>query len=310
MEGKLTVAKVKQVIFSAAANHGIRDVGPFLQSAAKHVPGSRAFLLLYPKDLGRSEALEIRKSGTGVDFLLAPRWGRRIRPWVHRLAVALRLHRRPYETTPPRIRLFFRGALHITVERFLSALDFAEQHGGDYESLMISDSRDVIFQADPFSLGKGRLLTGEEAVCFPDPETNGPWYRRFYGENGCARLAGQPVLCSGLTFGPADKMKAYLAAMAGEIWRQLPRLGPDIYCDQGIHNHVIREQGIPVEPTPSGEGIIATVGMMDPGRVKYLPSVGSVEVDGKTAALLHQYDRHPALARSIRKFLSDRNNRA
>ena len=81
MEGKLTVAKVKQVIFSAAANHGIRDVGPFLQSAAKHVPGSRAFLLLYPKDLGRSEALEIRKSGTGVDFLLAPRWGRRIRPF-------------------------------------------------------------------------------------------------------------------------------------------------------------------------------------------------------------------------------------
>ena len=290
----------KRAIFSAAANHAIRDVDLFLQSAEEHVPDGKIYLILYPKDCRRNEVAHLQKEHQGVEFLLAPRWGRRIRPWVHRLAVALGLHRTPYEKTPPAIRRFCRGALHITVERFLTALDFTKKKGGDFESIMLSDSRDVVFQSDPFPLAGGNLLTGEESVCFPDPQTNGPWYEHFYGRHRCAILAGKPVLCSGLTFGPAEKMKSYLQAMAGEIWRQLPRLGPDIYCDQGIHNHVIREQGVPVEPTPSGEGIIATVGMMNPQRLRCSATSGLVEVDGKKPALLHQYDRHPMLAAELR----------
>lgn len=285
-------------IFLPASAHAIREVGPLCRSALRNAPSARPVLLLYAKDRRRPELARLARECAGLAWWIAPRLSRRLHGPVLRLAARVGLARRPYARVPRVLRRIVRGCLHITLERFFSALDFLEARMGEEDSLMVSDGRDVILQHDPFALLRNGLVTGQEEKIVRDCPTNAGWLGELYG-TGAEAVLPRPILCSGVSLGPRNAMRGYLTAMAEEIWRCFPRIGPRGYFDQAVHNHVIHAQGLAVRASPSREGVIATLGLMDPSVFSWDPGSSRLSVSGKVPAVVHQYDRHPALAGQV-----------
>jgi uncharacterized protein YjeT (DUF2065 family) len=265
----------------------------------RRAPTAGLVPLLYPKDRRRPELQKLVADCEGLQPWLAPKNTRRLQKTFLRVAAWAGLQNVPYARVHPRLRRLVRGSLHITLERFFSALDFLHMKMGPEDALMVSDGRDVILQADPFDRLGARLMTGQEEKCVENCPTNSGWILDLYGEHVARELAAKPILCSGVSLGKRQPMLDYLDAMTREIWRLFPQIGVRGYFDQAVHNWVIHGLGHPVEPTPSEQGLIATLGLMAPTRIAWDESRPGVSVYGKTPAIVHQYDRHPALAEKI-----------
>jgi hypothetical protein len=91
-----------------------------------------------------------------------------------------------------------------------------------YGTLMFSDARDVLFQADPFvmleradGLGGGRgfyaFLESHEMI--GDSEWNWKWVADCFGNAGLAEVQAFPVSCSGSSMGSWDDAFAYVEIM-------------------------------------------------------------------------------------------------
>ncbi len=234
---------------------------------------------------------------------LAPRWStdllgrlkvtrgpRRFYPRAYRaLGSILRARQAPAVSIDLEFRLQGVQAL-----RYGHYLDYLEQHP-EVDKIMISDLRDVLFQADPLSSEVAGLevFLEEPHVRFDAPGFNRSWIKDLYGTRGLRRLGDAVVSCSGVTVGRRDPMLRYLAAMAGEVGRHTDvPLGPH---DQAIHNWLLYTGALPnATVVPNGQGRTLTMGAQ---REVYLRPDGMVvRQDGTIAPVLHQYDRHSALA--------------
>jgi hypothetical protein len=167
----------------------------------------------------------------------------------------------------------------------------------DYDVVMIADLRDVIFQADPFAerVEDLELFLEEPSVSFDQPGFNQRWITDLYGSDALADLRGRIVTCSGVTFGDRSSMLAYLETMAAEIDLHLPPLGPH---DQAVHNWLTYSGKLPnARLIANGSGRVLTMGAMSDAKRR---SDGLVlNHDGSVPAVLHQYDRHVALAEEL-----------
>jgi hypothetical protein len=286
-------------IFLAASAHAIREVGPLIRSAHRNAPSVRGVLLIYPKDRSRPELLRLRKGFPLLSVWVAPKITRRLQKPLLWLAARLGLQRRSYVRTAAPFRRLVRGCLHITLERFFSALDFLETNLGPEDSLMVSDGRDVVLQSDPFERIGQDLVTGQEEKQMRDCPTNFGWLTDLYEKGVAEELAARPILCSGVSLGRREAVRGYLVAMAEEIWRCFPCIGPRGYFDQAVHNRIIHGGRYPARTTLSDQGHIATLGLMNPDRVSWDAARNRLEVCRKVPAIVHQYDRHPSLTEKI-----------
>ena len=286
-------------VFFPASAHAIREVGPLCRSVNRWAPGTGLVPLIYRKDRRRPELHKLVTDCGGLHPWIAPKNTRRLQKAVLRVAAWAGLQKIPYPRVSSHLQRLVRGSLHITLERFFSAQDFLRAKMGPEDALMISDGRDVVLQADPFCQIGDRLSTGQEETMVEKCPTNSGWIRDLYGDSVALNLSPKPILCSGVSLGKRKPMQDYLEAMSREIWRLFPRIGVRGYFDQAVHNWVIHGLGHPVEPTLSEQGRIATLGLMAPHRIAWDESQSSVAVYGKTPAIVHQYDRHPAMNEKI-----------
>jgi len=260
---------------------------------------ARGVLLVYSKDRSRPELQKLRGEFPGLQVWIAPKMSRRLQRPVLWLAARLGWQRRLYGRTAASFRRLVRGCLHITVERFFSALDFLEAKMRPGDRLMVSDGRDVILQEDPFPRIGLDVVTGQEEKEMRACSTNSGWLADLYGKQVAEGLAARPILCSGVSLGGREAMRGYLAAMVEEIWRCFPRIGIRGYFDQAVHNRIIHGNRHPVRATLSAEGLIATLGLMDSSLLFWDEKRGKLAVDGKSPAVVHQYDRHPGMADKV-----------
>lgn len=176
--------------------------------------------------------------------------------------------------------------------RYSVYLEYLDRHV-EFEQVMIADVRDVLFQRDPFAEPvKGlEVFLEEPHVTFSVDGFNRRWVDDLYGDDGLRLLAGRVVSCSGVTVGDASSMRRYLAAMADEVARHLPPLGPR---DQAIHNWLLGRGLVePARAVPNGHGRVLTMGAQDDIDLGDDDTV--LNHDGTVPAVLHQYDRHVAL---------------
>jgi hypothetical protein len=286
-------------VFFPASAHAVREVGPLCRSVSRRAPSVRLVPLVYRKDRRRPELRKLAADYPGLQVWQAPKNTRRLQKAALCLAAWAGLQKIPYPRVSSHLQRLVRGSLHITLERFFSALDFLRAKMGPEDALMISDGRDVVLQADPFARLGDRLLTGQEEKCVENCPTNSGWIRDLYGDSVARELSSKPILCSGVSLGKRQPMLDYLDAMTREIWRLFPQIGVRGYFDQAVHNWVVHGLGHPAEPTLSEQGLIATLGLMAPTRIAWDESRPGVSVYGKTPTIVHQYDRHPALAEKI-----------
>lgn len=179
--------------------------------------------------------------------------------------------------------------------RYVVYLDLLEEVGADYDRVLLSDTRDVFFQRDPFAMplepGISCFLEAPH-MRIRDCPFNSSWIRLGYGEAMFDQLAGRPISCSGVSIGDTAAVLGYLNLMVDEIVELRRQAGG---IDQGVHNYLLHTGRLPAAHlVPNGEGPVLTIGYM--GEIADADLVGP---DGLPLPVLHQYDRRPALSAAL-----------
>jgi hypothetical protein len=197
-----------------------------------------------------------------------------------------------------------RYSLHIALERYFLALEVLRAHGACVKNVLLTDSRDVVLQQNPFARINGGLISGLEERTIGECSINSGWITDVYGSNVHKELSGRRIVCSGVTLGPAAAVERYLFEMCRELWRCLPKVALIAQYDQGIHNYLIYKDRISIDLTDNPAGLIATLHHEDPEKIRTDAAERVITVNGKAPAIVHQYDRHPNLVDFVRARLT------
>ena len=287
-------------IISAATGYSEADLQPFLRSIDLACPNAKLFLIVHRRDRERVETLSrtfrfIQPVYIGWKF---NRGGSVFR------TIARAVVSDNFSTCGPSCIALGLYPLHIMLERFFFALDLIRAHRHCFGKVLLTDSRDVVFQKDPFAFINGKVVSGLEEQTIGRCSINSAWLTHLYGNEVRESLSERKIICSGVTMGPAGEIERYLTRMCGEIWRCLSKVAMVGQYDQGIHNYLIYNGSVSAELTSNRDGIIATLHHEDPGTIRRDEDGGGIIVQGNRPAIVHQYDRHRGLANLIRENLA------
>lgn len=184
--------------------------------------------------------------------------------------------------------------------RFLFYRDYLKTHG-EYTHIMITDVRDVIFQENPFTwMGqkKGMFCFEEvSGLTIGESPANSRMVREVFGANGLAQVGHRQVSCAGITFGTRTPLLLYLQSFL-DLALQAKNLWPCSGSDQGIHNYIIHQMGIPALQLVNNEGPVFTMGCVPRKQIRQNSLGQVINHEGAVYPILHQYDRFKDLALS------------
>jgi hypothetical protein len=181
------------------------------------------------------------------------------------------------------------------ISRFFRYYRHLSKHGGAYANVMLTDVRDVFFQRNPFD------VEFDELQCFLEDtrETigtqphNRKWLQAALGDGILSKLGERPIVCAGVTIGPQRLVVSYLSVMIESL---LKLRHQSVGLDQAVHNYILHTGLVPeARLIPNGSGAVATLGIVPREDVYGLLD----------APVLHQYDRHPALAETLLRSLAE-----
>lgn len=208
---------------------------------------------------------------------------------------------RPISIEQPRRLSLSTCQAHLLIRRFFWIQHLLEREIlGKVDYLMLTDARDVVLQGDPFKGCGNQLMTGEEGETIGQSPMNKDWLRKAYSNALAFELSHYQALCAGVLIGSKAQMLAYLNCFCDSTLAIMRRQGTSLLpnWDQGIHNKILRiDQPVELDCSPAN-GLISTVGLVGSDRIQ-LDGEGQVVVDGTVPAVLHQYDRHPALVKHL-----------
>lgn len=251
------------LVLGAATGYGPRAVRAFVASLRAVQDGPAAILTDRPEALG---------------------------PLLERFGVDCLVPARPRGYAP-----------HPGTARFLDSLQAIEALYPEAETILLSDVRDVVFQADPFAPPPARLCFFQEA----EPRTlaqhgaNLRWIAALVGAGLARGIAERPCICSGTLLGPRAAMLRLIRQML--LLMAIPRAAvPAAFgADQAAVN-LVAHWGLAGEADIlPNHGRVATIGMTPPERLS-LDAAGVIRnAEGSASAIVHQYDRHPALRAAV-----------
>lgn len=197
---------------------------------------------------------------------------------------------------------------HVACSRYFFYLAYLHAHAARYDRVLLTDVRDVVFQADPFSWESGaplQFFLEHRGTTIGGHPGNALWMRNAYGEAALAQLARQRVSCSGVTFGSTEGMLRYLAAMTDQIAAATPRISGFDGYDQAVHNHLIHTNAFPdAELLENGRGPVLTMHGVPTAEFRLAPDGRLLDDAGRLVPVLHQYDRHPPLRERLHAALA------
>lgn len=244
------------LILTLACNYDLRQIEPFIASFVRQVPGTRLCLFATTMDLPFYHAAE------GYDFEV-----RNARPYL-----AL--------------------GLHAMLARFLMYDDYLASVRHAYRNVLITDVRDVVFQADPFAQPLDGIVFAAEDKAIIECPFNQSWIREVYGEEELAEIANRQISCAGTTIGTSGAVAHYTGLMRSAI--EIGEFKKTKSLDQGIHNGIVWAVRPPGARFDRDGLLMRTLGHTAPERISV--GDGLIGVDGHAAPIIHQFDRHPALA--------------
>ena len=224
---------------------------------------------------------------------------------IHRMIPALAL------VGPRRLSSMFATWFHpIMSARLFFYCDLLATRGSQYQQIILSDLRDVVFQSNPDEWRSDATLNvfleSDRHVIGAQSE-NAQWIRRLYGGTMLNALALKRVSCAGIMHGSTAAMVHYLKAMTRELARLTTLIGGINGYDQGVHNYLLHTATFPgIRIWENGDGLVINLHGETLGA-SLIDADGTVRNShGKLIPMVHQYDRHPALCEIItRKFRSD-----
>jgi hypothetical protein len=143
------------------------------------------------------------------------------------------------------------GTRHIVWRDWMRAQQAAAGGLPAYDMLLFCDSRDTVFQADPFARlvqaedlggGKGFYAFLESHDTIGGSEWNFKWVADCFGNEGLAEVQAFPVVCAGTSMGSWEDSMIYLDTMGA--WRCLG-------ADPGTHGATVhKNHSTCTSPTP------------------------------------------------------------
>ena len=171
-----------------------------------------------------------------------------------------------------------------------------------YDTVMVTDVRDVAFQAHPFAAtdGDGCLFFMEgDRRAIGDEPTNMVYVRTFLSDAEVERLKPHRITCCGVVIGGMAAMIAYLDRMTADLKSVPLRVRRKIGADTAFHNrmaHLTRD--VPATLVENNVRV-ATMGI-EPLSVYRIGADNLVRTaDGHLPAILHQYDRIPEIKAAV-----------
>lgn len=197
------------------------------------------------------------------------------------------------DSVPPAIVCAGAWRPHPVMQRF-AAFDVLMSERPWARHVLLTDVRDVLFQAPPFD------PPPQQSEYFVEYDGglkghafNMKYLRGVGGEDVARALADKPCVCVGTVMGPRESMIRFCRTLL--MLAAIPRseIGGAFGADQAACNIALHLGLIEGQATPN-YGRIATIGMT-PGDSLSLKDGKVANPDGGVSAIVHQYDRHPAL---------------
>lgn len=182
---------------------------------------------------------------------------------------------------------------------YLEYLEKEILRDGRSPTVMLTDSRDVIFQRDPEPLAEGvDVEFALEDTLIGNERKNRKWIAGLFGEAVAAELEDRPVSCAGTTLARGSVILDYLRMMTGTLLANRALVCRRTCYDQGSHNHIVWKGNLP-NPAHNGpfSDRISTLAVTEDLRIAF--DGERVLVNGGSPAVIHQWDRHPQLAEFI-----------
>ena len=186
---------------------------------------------------------------------------------------------------------------HPVVQRF-AAFDALMAERPWARSVLLTDVRDVVFQAAPFD---PEPTKSEFYVEFDGGLAghafNMKYLRGVGGEDMARALMDRACVCVGTVMGPRACMIRFCRVLL--MLAAIPRseIGGAFGADQAACNIAVH-LGLVEGEVKANYGRIATIGMT-PGEAMSLKDGRIVNPDGGVSPIVHQYDRHPALFQAM-----------
>jgi hypothetical protein len=219
------------------------------------------------------------------------------------------LARLPGFFLPGRNRLLFDRRLapaymHPHCARHFFYQSFLEECGLNYSHVMLTDVSDVLFQADPFAFEAPdglSVFVEDRSHSIGSSKHNARAVLRGFGRTVLRELRDQPIICAGTTIGTTAAIREHLARVIAILLQKKERKT----IDQAVHNFLIhKEPPAKLRCFENFSGPVLTMGDVNPAQLKFNDTGRILNLDGSIINTLHQYDRHPELARKLIKALA------
>jgi len=189
-------------------------------------------------------------------------------------------------------------APHAVVGRF-AVFDRLLGQWPDVADVLITDVRDVVFQANPFEPrlnGLTAFVEYENGV-LGDHAFNMKYIRAVAGDGLAAEVATRPCLCVGTVMGPREAIRRFCRTLL--MLAAVPRseIGGAFGADQAAANLAIHLGLIEAEIRPNYQRV-ATLGLT-PGESLRFEGGKVINPDGGWSPVVHQHDRHAHLASAV-----------
>lgn len=172
--------------------------------------------------------------------------------------------------------------------RMYGYLEVLKQVDSHFDTVILTDCRDVLFQLPPETIPHGDLdfYLEDSSKTIGSCAINSEKMESVYGPETLAKVAHRPISCAGVVVGSKAGVRRYLEAFVNEVDR-LPKDNP---YSQMIHNKLLWDGAFgSVNLIDNEHGPVYTVGHCDSITVKNHKIYNR---RGILPHIVHQYDRH------------------
>ncbi|MBR6012187.1 MAG: hypothetical protein IK062_00215 [Selenomonadaceae bacterium] len=202
---------------------------------------------------------------------------------------------------------------HPANARWKMFADYIGEHHEEYEQILISDTRDVIFQDDVFKCFENEKKYVGYAEDFGD--VGGKvfggihyWIKDTFNEEEASKMDEKICVCPGTVIGSSNEIKILVQKMIEYMPRNVDFYGED----QAVYVYIVHNHLVPVENEifiDCWKGAILST--------EWFHSLNPIKFDGKNIlrgdggipALVHQYDKHPETAQFVSENYHDKRYR-
>jgi hypothetical protein len=181
-----------------------------------------------------------------------------------------------------------------------------------YSRIWMIDVRDSYFQSDPFQMlpintQAFYAFNGVEGLPIGQCGWNGGWVKDCFGESSLSEIKDKQIICSGVSMGDTESVYKYLIIMEDVIMGKKQTIAgkkskfPTCErngVDQGTHNYILHK------------GYVSNLhiwSQFDGPVMNMQAKKATIKSDivynsrGEKSAIVHQYDRFPALQKALFK---------